>query len=233
MNESIIGAINGDEYELRGTSIVELMRSSDFISAAWLAWTGECPDEHQKRMIEACFVASVDHGSEPPSAVATREAAKAGKPLAASVAAGMLAIGPRHGNAAGPAADWVREAVGKGTAPSDIVETALNEKARIPGLGHRIYEVDPRTQTLLGLANEHLGGSRHLLYMQEVAAILSEKKGKRMPVNVDGAIGAIIADMGAESWVADAIFLSARAAGLAAHAHQEATETPSSQSVNT
>jgi len=219
---SAIGAMKDHEYVLRGTSIAELMRSSDFITVAWLAWTGRRLEESEKRMIEACFVACVDHGIEPPSAQAAREAARNGKRLAESVASGMLTIGPRHGNAAGAASEWARDAFEKGTAPADIVEEALREKTRIPGLGHRIYDVDPRTVALVDLANEHLGGSQHLSYMQEVADILSEKKGKMMPVNVDGAIGAIIADLGAESWVADAIFLCARTAGISAHAHEAA-----------
>jgi citrate synthase len=226
-NENAVGFMRNGEYVLRGKRLTDLIASSDFISAAWLAWTGRTPSPGEKKMLEACFIAGIDHGAEPPSAQAARIIASCGKPLADAVAAGVLAFGPRHGNAAGAASKWVRDAAACGATPADIVKKAVELKARIPGIGHPAYETDPRTVVLFGLAKEQLPETRHIDFISEVAAALSDEKKKPMPVNVDGAIGAIIADMGADSELADAVFLCARTIGLVAHTREESAGSPS------
>jgi citryl-CoA lyase len=46
-------------------------------------------------------------------------------------------------------------------------------------------------------------------------------KGKTLPINVDGVIGAIIADMGLDIDLAKALFVYGRVAGLSAHYFEE------------
>lgn len=222
---SAIGEMKDGVYALRGTSLPDLIREGDFVSSLWLAWTGERPALDVRRLIEACLIASIDHGAEPPSAHVTRVVASAGKPLAESVATGLLTLGARHGNAGSAAARWVSEAVSNSVSAADVIADFDDHGQRVPGIGHPVYEVDPRAETLFDLARVVLPSDKHLKLISEVAYLLSQKKGKTMPVNVDGAIGSIVAALGVQPELADAIFLVARAGGLVAHAREEASDS--------
>jgi citrate synthase len=47
--------------------------------------------------------------------------------------------------------------------------------------------------------------------------------GKSLPINVDGAIGAVLADLGFEPEVMNGLFMIARVPGLIAHVREEQT----------
>jgi succinyl-CoA synthetase alpha subunit len=94
---------------------------------------------------------------------------------------------------------------------------------RISGFGHRIHTKDPRTARLFELATEagligspttHIGAARAI--ERAFASI-----GKPLPINVDGAIGAILADLGLDPKVFNGIFMIARTPGLVAHVTEE------------
>jgi citrate synthase len=222
-----IGAMSEGEYSLRGFPISQLISELDFVSVLWLTWVGEKPSENQRKLLDACLVACVDHGTEPPSASVARTVASCGKSLADSVAAGLLTLGPRHGNASGAASVWIREAVASGLSPDQVADHALQSKQRLSGLGHPEYDVDPRTEALFAVAKGLLGSVKHFEFALAVSKVMSEKKGRPLPLNVDGALGAIIADMDAPPELADAIFLVARSVGLITHAREEAAQSVS------
>ena len=57
--------------------------------------------------------------------------------------------------------------------------------------------------------------------------LLEEARGFRLPINVDGVIGAIVADLGLKPVAAKAIFILGRLAGLSAHYFEELrTQSP-------
>jgi citrate synthase len=58
---------------------------------------------------------------------------------------------------------------------------------------------------------------------ERVLAARETAGGKSLPVNVDGAIAAICADLGFAYDLGNAIFLISRLPGLIAHAHEERT----------
>ena len=93
------------------------------------------------------------------------------------------------------------------------------------GLRTSIHTKDPRTARLFELAAEagltggpatHIGAARAV--ERAFAAI-----GKPLPINVDGAIGAILADLGLDLRVFNGIFMIARTPGLVAHVTEEQT----------
>jgi citrate synthase len=96
---------------------------------------------------------------------------------------------------------------------------------RISGFGHRVHTKDPRTARLFELAAEaglsggpetHIGAARAV--ERAFAAI-----GKPLPINVDGAIGAVLADLGLDPRVFNGVFMIARTPGLVAHVTEEQT----------
>jgi citrate synthase len=50
---------------------------------------------------------------------------------------------------------------------------------------------------------------------------LFAERGKKLPINVDGAIGAILADLSYEPAVMNGLFMIARCAGMVAHVREE------------
>ncbi|HOC19070.1 MAG TPA: citrate/2-methylcitrate synthase, partial [Vicinamibacterales bacterium] len=100
----------------------------------------------------------------------------------------------------------------------------------IPGFGHRIHRSDPRAARLLTMAHElELDGEhvRMIRTMERVVEAQPPGAHGALPLNVDGAIAAVCADMGFEPELGNAMFMMARVPGLIAHAHEEqAREAP-------
>jgi citrate synthase len=93
---------------------------------------------------------------------------------------------------------------------------------RMPGFGHRYHTKDPRTARLFELAREAGVDGAHMQAARAVEKSFVDAK-KALPVNVDGAIGAILADLGMNPAAFNGIFMIARAPGLVAHVIEEQT----------
>jgi len=105
--------------------------------------------------------------------------------------------------------------------PRALLDDLKKKGERMPGFGHRIHKNDPRTGRLYGLAEELGVKAEHIELTQALVEEFSKKKA--LPINVDGAIAAIISDMGFDWRLGKAFFLLGRCAGLIAHVHEEAT----------
>jgi citrate synthase len=95
-----------------------------------------------------------------------------------------------------------------------------------PGFGHRLHTRDPRAARLFQMAMELELEGEHVRLIRSVERALDhhqEQFGRPIPVNVDGAIAAISADLGFAYELGNAIFLISRLPGLIAHAHEERT----------
>lgn len=224
----MIGSMKEGQFYLKDQPLTGLIQDGDFLRTLWLAWTGEELRSDMRELISACLVACVDHGEAPPSAQVTRIVASAGKSLADAVAGGILTFGPRHGNAGSAAARFLIEC--QAVSESEIapfLESYLKTNKRIPGFGHPEYEVDPRTQVLFEISKRVLSKTPFIDRANRVSTELSRIKQKPLPVNVDGALGAIMAELGLDPELADALFLLSRTVGLIAHAREEASVSTS------
>ncbi len=227
---SAITSVQPNEIRLRGYRLDELMGRVTFGQAVYLALKGELPSPEVGRLMDVMLVSSIDHGATPPSVLAARTAASTGATLSASVAAGVLAINRYHGGAIEGCMRLLYDAIGRldgGRAPAEVAADMVGElraqKKRAPGFGHRIHSDDPRTRRLLALAGE-LGVSGDGVAMaQAFEAALEESLGRRLPLNVDGALAALLVDLDFPPELGNAFFVVARVTGLAAHAHEEMT----------
>ena len=93
---------------------------------------------------------------------------------------------------------------------------------RMSGFGHRVHNKDPRTARLFELAREAGVDGAHMQAARVVEKAFADAK-KSLPINVDGAIGAILADLGMNPAAFNGIFMIARAPGLIAHVIEEQT----------
>lgn len=225
-----ITKVKSNDIRLRGYRIDDLMGEISFSEAIYLVLMGELPDEPTKQLIQAILVSSVDHGVTPPSVMAARTAASTGASLNASVAAGVLSINRFHGGAIHDCMGVLQEAIdlvseeGKAidAAAEEIVNQYRERKQRIAGFGHRLHTDDPRTAKLFAIAKDtgkEGEGIKMILAMQKVF----EAGGKVLPINVDGAIAAVLIDLQIPQELANAFFIMARVPGFVAHTYEEHT----------
>ena len=238
--KTAITKVEPNKLLLRGYRIDELMGNITFAQAVFLAIKGELPSEKEARMIDAMLVSSIDHGVTPPSCLSARTIASAGSPLNAALAGGILAISKHHGGAIEDSMKVIQEAVRRKRKMNKteeemahIILTEYKEKnKRLPGFGHRIHTKDPRTIKLfqiasdLGIAGEYVGMAKALEDTME------QSSGKRLPINVDGAIGALLCEMQFPSELANAFFILARIPGLVAHVYEEQTRMKPMRFIN-
>ena len=216
---------------VRGYRIEELMGRVPFSHVVYLVLKGELPTEAQGRIMDALLVSSVDHGATPPSALAARTVASGGSPLTTAVAAGVMTINRHHGGAIEGCMRVLLEGVARqretGESAPDtaraIVAEARAAGNRLPGYGHRLHTADPRTARLLALAAEEGLAGDYIALAQAIAAAIAEASGKALPLNVDGAIAAVLCELDFPPEMGNGFFAIARTVGLTAHVFDELT----------
>jgi citrate synthase len=220
--------IEPNHIRVRGYDIGELMGRVSFGAAVYLILRGELPDEKTGRLMDAILVSSIDHGAMPPSTIAARTVASTGSALGQAVAAGILSINRFHGGAIEDCARQLGEINRRRDQSDEALETAVEtmlsemkaQGKRMAGFGHRVHTDDPRTRRLFELAAEAGVDGPHMAAARAVQRAF-EGAGRTLPVNVDGAIAAVLGDMGFEPPVMNGLFMIARAPGLAAHTLEE------------
>jgi citrate synthase len=209
---------------IKGYNIADLMSKKTFAEVVYLILKGELPTEAEGIVLNAILVSSVDHGVTPPSSLASRIIMSGGNPLNAAVAGGILTIGESHGGAIEQCARIFQEWAARDGEPealaTDLLRDLSARKIRMPGFGHRLHNVDPRTVRLFELADRLKFSGRHQLLAKAVEAAF-KKGGKELPINVDGAIAAVISDMGFDWRLGKGFFIISRTVGLIAQAHEE------------
>jgi citrate synthase len=223
-----ITRVEPNRVAVRGYDVAELMGRVSFGAAVYLILTGELPSPAIARLMDALLVSSIDHGATPPSALAARTVASTGATLSAAVAAGIMSINRHHGGAIEDCARQLKAIVERAAAESISLDeaaartiAAISEAGeRMAGFGHRLHTKDPRTARLFELAREAGVDGVYMKAARAVEKAFADAK-KSLPTNVDGAIGAILADLGMNPAAFNGIFMIARTPGLIAHVLEE------------
>lgn len=220
---------------LRGYDVTELMTRVSFTDTVFLLHRGELPTPAERRILDAILVSSSDHGSGAPSCATARLAASGNRQsLSAAVAAGVLAIGDDHGGAGAGCMEIIRtglelarvESLSIADAAQRMIEQARSEGRRIPGFGHRVHAVDPRTEVLFKLAEDGGVAGDGVAFVRALHATLVAG-GKTLPINVDGALAGVLHDLGFDPPFGKLVFIIGRIAGITAEvAEEHAREKP-------
>lgn len=240
--QTAITDIGPNRILIRGYPVDELMGRLSFADAVYLLLMGDLPTPAIGRMLNAVLVSSLDHGVTPPSTLATRNVATSGAPLKDCVAAGILAFGPHHGGDIESCMRFLdaglclqRTGHSRPDAARAIVDDCLRQHQTPPGFGHRFHTRDPRAARLFQMALELELDGEHVQMIRAVEREIEARQeafGRPLPVNVDGAIAAITADLGFAHDLGNAIFLISRLPGLIAHAHEERARQPSMRQID-
>lgn len=235
-----ISMVQPGKILIRGYDLVEMIGKKSFGDLIYLLFSGDLPKRNEGKMVEAILVSSCEHGLATPSTNAARSVASGGVPLQAAVAAGITGLGDFHGGAIEQCAKMLQENVSEARekgfeeTAKRVISDYHSRKRRILGYGHGIHAPeDPRKVKLYQTAQELNVAGDCIKFSEVIESKLKELTGKDLPINVDGAIGAVISDLGIHWTFGKGFFLISRAAGLTAHVQEEQAKEPPMRRVYT
>lgn len=223
------------EMRVRGYDVRDLMVERTFTDHIALLFKGDLPTPDERAVLDALLIGMAAPGSGAPSCAAARLAASGNRAsLSAAVGAGILTIGDEHGGAGSNCMELMAEGVAMAAAEGLTIEQAAErivarERAagrRLPGFGHRVHTHDPRTPVLFAMARHKGIAGEGVRFAEAVERALSSH-GRPLTTNIDGALAALLHDMGYPPPAGRLIFIVGRVAGIAAEvAEEHAREKP-------
>lgn len=222
------------QIRLRGHPIEELIGNVTFPQMIWLMTRGDLPTPEQAKLLECALVAAVDHGPQAPSIAVARMAVTCGLGLNGAMASAVNMLDDVHGGAGEQAVElygWIddvmKDGVGLDQAAAKMIDRWQAERTVfVPGFGHRFHKPeDPRAPRLLGLvdaaAADGVVSGRFAEIGRAIQKILNTRKGKPVPMNIDGATAVVYAELGFAGQLARGLFCLSRSVGVIAHAWEQ------------
>ena len=218
---------------LRGYEIQDLIGRVSFPAMIWLMLRGELPTDEQADLLGIALGAAVDHGPQAPSIAIARMAATCGVGINSAMASAINVLGDVHGGAGEQALAFygdIAAAMDEGAALTDAVTARLDrffaeEQGYVPGFGHRFHPVDPRAPRLLEVTRDFAArgvvAGRFAAIAEAIEAEIARRKGKRIPLNIDGATAVIYGELGFPPPLTRGLFVLSRSVGILAHAWEQ------------
>jgi citrate synthase len=220
---------------IRGYDVAALMKRASFTDTIYLLHQGRLPTQAERRLLDAILIGVSDHGPAAPSAAAARMVASGNRQsLEACVAAGVLAMGDAHGGAAYECMQMIAqgielarsESISIRDAAQRLVALAKSRQKRIPGMGHRVHTEDPRARVLFEMAREYNLAGAGIEFTEALERSVREQI-RPLPINIDGALSAVLHDLGFLPQAGKLVFIIGRVAGVSAQIIEEyAREKP-------
>lgn len=207
----------------------ELIGRIGFTDYLWLLVTGNRATDVQRKAADACLVAIAEHGLVPSVQAARMTLAAGPDAWQGAMAAGLLGMGSVVAGSSEAAGHFIVETLAAGRKSGDldaaakaVLQDLKAARQKVPGLGHPQHSAgDPRADRLLAIADELGISGDHIRTLRILGEHAPGIIGRPLPINVSGAIPAVMLDAGWPAEAMKAIPLIARAAGLAAHLFEE------------
>lgn len=215
---------------VRGLDLTnDLMGHRSFGEVVFLLIGGRLPSAAERPLVEAILSSLVEHGLTPSAAVSRVTYAVAPESLQGAVAAGLLGAGSvvlGSMEECGRLLAGIDDAMAAGQSADEAVATIVDQYRadgrRLPGLGHVVHtQGDPRATRLFEIAAASGVPDRRVRNLQLLAARAGERAGVVLPINVTGAIAALLLELGVPWEVHRGFALVSRTAGLIAHIEEE------------
>lgn len=214
---------------VRGYPVEEIIEKLSYAEAAFLLLKGELPDAREAALFDLVLRSGMDQQFISSAVGAARFTASAfpDSPVPA-LASGMLASGSVTGSPQEPA-EMLIEAVGwkrpEPEACERVLEIWSERRGRIPGLGHPLHkEAEPRAVVVRRLAAELDGWRAHGRMLDAIEAHLGKTKGRAIPINLAGALGAVLADLKFDPLIIGGLGALSYGMALLAHITEEIRE---------
>jgi len=220
----------------RGFPIEQLIGRVSFPQMIWLMLKGDLPSPEQGALLEAALVAAVDHGPQAPSIAIGRMAVTCGLPLNGAMASAINVLDDVHGGAGEQCmelyADIARRedaGVGRDAAIEQGLDAFVAANGKIvPGFGHRFHPIDPRSPRLLELVDDarknKVVSGRFAEIGRGVEDMMQRRKGRKIPMNIDGATAVIYSELDFSPALGRGLFILSRSVGILSHAWEQSQQ---------
>jgi len=222
-----------NKINFRGHPIEQLIGEVSFVDMIWFMLVGAFPTKAQSRLIGAALVAGVDHGPQAPSIAIARMAITCGGSINNALASAVNVLDDVHGGAGEQAIMLFQDIQRRVEEGAELFEATLHGLDHwrgkhgqiIPGFGHRFHKIDPRAPKLMELVNAaaaegEVSGAFADIAL-EIETQLCATKGRRIPMNIDGATAVVFAELGLPAPLGRALFCLSRSVGILAHAWEQ------------
>ncbi|HEY5840484.1 MAG TPA: citrate/2-methylcitrate synthase [Mycobacterium sp.] len=224
VSEVLDGGVN-----LRGFSLEEIMRHRSYTDGAFLALIGRLPSAPERVVVNGVLSSLLDHGFVASTITAARYAASGNPQVVTSVAAGILAAGsntlsPEDSYELLDTAATVRQDQGldHDDAARVVVQRYKDAGRRVPGMGHPTHKVsDFRADVLYELADQQCLTGDAINQSRALQRAVVELTGRKLPLNIDGALAAVGMDLGWSSNQTVCFALLSVLPGLMGHVIEE------------
>jgi citrate synthase len=220
----------------RGFPIEQLIGRVSFPQMIWLMLKGDLPSSEQGALLEAALVAAVDHGPQAPSIAIGRMAVTCGLPLNGAMASAINVLDDVHGGAGEQCMELYAEIARRqdaGLKRDAAIEggldafVAANGKI-VPGFGHRFHPIDPRSPRLLELVDDarrkKVVSGRFAEIGRGVEDLMQRRKGRKIPMNIDGATAVIYSELSFSPALGRGLFILSRSVGILSHAWEQSQQ---------
>ena len=205
----------------KGNDPVQPRDDLDYSSNFLYMLTEQEPDPFAAQVFDVCLTLHAEHTINASTFSAMVTASTLTDPYAVMASAVGTLAGPLHGGANEEVISMLDE-IGSVENVRPFVESAIAQKQKIMGFGHRVYTVkDPRATILQNLAEklfEKTGSDPYYEIAVELEKVVEEKLGhKGIYANVDFYSGLVYRHLGIPTDLFTPIFAIARVAGWLAH----------------
>ena len=239
--QSAISYKTRERIVVRGYDVNELTGNISFAEMLHLVWKGELPRPNVAKMVDALLVCFAEHAMSPSSASARMVMSGAGYIMPA-LAGGVLSIGYTHVDAHEAAATWIAaielmkekgwtleetaDFVAKGIRSKekdDAFVRRFGDRRVIAGWHHPQHIRDLRSPRIIEVA-ERLGvAGDHVSFVVALENATEKYWGRKLYMNVSGAISSTLVDMGFNPDECLAFCAIARSVSITAHCVEEKT----------
>ena len=193
---------------------------SDLSEAAHFLYliNGEAPSKEAADTLDLAYVLHADHGMNASTFSARVTVATLSDVFSAITSAIGTLKGPLHGGANEGVIHMLQE-IGSEDKVDAWLEEQFAKKAKIMGIGHRVYKVlDPRAPHLRNMAvqlTQQLGEPKWIRMSERIAEVMRERK--HLNANVDFYSATVYYSLGIPTDLFTPIFAISRTAGWTAH----------------
>ena len=214
----------------------QLIGAISFPQMIWLMLRGEMPSAAQAALLEAALCPPFDHGPQAPSIAIGRMAVTCGLPLNGAMASAINVLDDIHGGAGEQCMELyadIDRRMQEGNGLAQSVGAGLDAFIAahgkiISGFGHRFHPIDPRSPRLLALVDEARAkgtvAGRFADIGRAVEAEMERRKGRRIPMNIDGATAVIYSELDFSPALGRGLFILSRSVGILAHAWEQSQQ---------
>lgn len=185
---------------IRNEKLETLIHEADFVSTFFLSLVGRKPENVEKTILNAILVSAIDHEINTDGGAITDAMS-----IIQTINEDSLDIEK---------------------ACEKLIDSYIADKKIIPGFGHPVYDnFDPRAKELFDLARKNNLEIQFMNIVKQLEHSLDDKLGykikKKLILNIDGAIAALLLTLGIDPLAGNAIFGLARVAGSISHIVEE------------